>query len=859
MIRLAIGTLRRHRGAYAGTFLAALLAVALLSGGGLLLASVLTARPPADRFAAAAVVVSGERAVTVQTVTHKRKKGKDKVKRKVKTERLTGAGTLPADLAARLAGLPGVAAAVPDLAFPVEVTAAGRALRGADGAPVVGHGWASAALTPYTLRTGNPPSPGQAVLDADLATRAGLSTGAELAVTSRTGVRTLRISGIAAPTGRDGLPAQGALFVADAEAAALSGLDGPTAVGILAAPGAGTAALRTAVEQAAATTTAATTAGKSTLIGTVTVLTGDERVRADLPGALPDYVAPISIFGFLVGITAFAAVFVLTGTVTLGVRQRLRELALLRTAGATPGQLRRLLNLESLLLAGCAAIPGAPLGIVVAETVAERFRRLGAVPPQFTVHVDVLVLIAAAAAGMLVTSVAARIAGRRAARVAPTQALAEVAVQPAGGWAIRGPAAVVAAGGAVAVLTFVPLGGPLGMGMSFVSSALLLSAVAALGPLAVRPLVAVVSRLHGAGPVGRLAGQNTRAEPRRVAAVAVPLVLMFAINATMLLNSRMLSDIAAGEQAARTAPATAQVTAPQGLALSTAETVMTAGGVTGAAATLPTRVVVVAGGKPEDHPAQGLLTTGTQAALDLGFSAGGTGGEGTFAASRYLAGLYGWTVGQAVDLWLADGHRVRLRLAGVYERSRGFGDAVLPAALVAAHDPRGLVRGIAVRSDAGAAERIRAAVPDVRVLPTTGAAAPGDAQEQQGAWELMVAVSLGFTAIAILNTFAIATAGRRREFADLRLAGATTGQLHRLAAREALVAVTAGLTLAALITGIVVGAFSVAQDGELRVIVDPATYATMAAGVAALGLLAGVVPARVQLRRRALPALADDQ
>ena len=164
-----------------------------------------------------------------------------------------------------------------------------------------------------------------------------------------------------------------------------------------------------------------------------------------------------------------------------------------------------------------------------------------------------------------------------------------------------------------------------------------------------------------------------------------------------------------------------------------------------------------------------------------------------------------------------------------------------------------------MRYDAGTADRIRAAVPGVLVTPSTGAAAAGDAQDQQGAWELMVAVSLGFTAIAILNTFAIATAGRRREFADLRLAGATTGQLHRLAAREALVVVTAGLALGALITGVVVGTFSVAQDGVLRVIVDPATYATMAAGVAALGLLAGVLPARLLLRRRALPALTDDQ
>ena len=46
-------------------------------------------------------------------------------------------------------------------------------------------------------------------------------------------------------------------------------------------------------------------------------------------------------------------------------------------------------------------------------------------------------------------------------------------------------------------------------------------------------------------------------------------------------------------------------------------------------------------------------------------------------------------------------------------------------------------------------------------------------------------ISLGFTAIAVVNTFAIATAARRREFAGLRLAGATTGQLHRLVGREA--------------------------------------------------------------------------
>ncbi|MBM7491385.1 putative ABC transport system permease protein [Micromonospora luteifusca] len=843
MIRLALGTLRQHRGAYAGTFFAALLAVALLAGGGLLLASVLTAKPPADRFAAASIVVSGDRDVTLEKVTTKHKKDKVKRKVKVKSEQLTGAGSLPADLVGRLGNLPGVAAATADVAFPVQAgTPDGLLLHGADDAPVIGHGWGSARLTPYSLRTGEAPGPGQAVIDADLANRSGTTVGGRLVVTTKTGVRTLVVSGIAAPAGRDGLPAQGALFVADSDVTSVSGLPGPTAVAVLARPDTDLVALRQAVEEVA---------------GDAPVLTGDDRVRADLPGALPDYIGPISIFGFVIGITAFAAVFVLTGTVTLGVRQRLRELALLRTAGATPAQLRRLLGVESLLLAGVAALPGIPLGVVIAHVVAARFEKLGAVPAQFVVQTNVIVLIAAAAAGMLVTFIGAWIASRRAVRIAPTQALAETANAPTGGLVLRTALAVVTAAGAIALLIFIPLDGPLGMGMSFVSSALFMCAVAALGPRLVGVLTTPVSRLIGiGGATGWLAGLVTRAERRRVAAVAVPLVLMFTINATMLLNSALLDKLTGQEQAARTAAATAQVTAPGGLPLSTVRELLALNGVTGAAATLPTRAIVEQGGKPEDYATQGLLVAGTEAALDLDLRAGTLPGDGTFAASEYVTKQYGWRVGDDVPVWLADGYQVQLRLAGVYARARGFGDLALPADLVAAHDPRGLVSAVGLRYSGDVPERIAASWPSLRLTPTLGAAPAGDIQNQ-GAWELMVVISLGFTAIAVVNTFAIATAARRREFADLRLAGATTRQLHRIVGREAMITVTVGMALGVLVTAIVVGAFSTAQDGTMRVFVDAARYAGMFGGVAALGLVAGAVPARVLLRRRSLPALSD--
>ena len=68
-----------------------------------------------------------------------------------------------------------------------------------------------------------------------------------------------------------------------------------------------------------------------------------------------------------------------------------------------------------------------------------------------------------------------------------------------------------------------------------------------------------------------------------------------------------------------------------------------------------------------------------------------------------------------------------------------------------------------------------------------------------------------------------------------------------------LITVVVALVLGCLISGVVVGAFSVAQDGRWRLFVDPLRYLGMVAGVGLLGLVAGAVPGRLVVRRRALP------
>ncbi|MFE7405277.1 FtsX-like permease family protein [Isoptericola sp. NPDC057559] len=825
--RLAVASVRHRRASFAGTFLTAALAVALLAAGGLLLWSVLTAGPGADRFARADATVAGARDVAVTTTKDKG----DKVKTKTKTERLTGAEPLPDTVVRAVAGVPGVESVVEDHAFPVALAAEGAPVA-APGAATVAHGWSSAALTPYRLVDGTAPGRGEVVLQRDL----GVRPGTVVRLTSRTGTQELRVVGVV-----DGdVPGQAGVFVPDSQVPALSGLTGPTALAIRAEP-------------------AAVDAVAEAVDGAATVHTGADKVAADLPGAVPDYVGAVSVLGFTLGITGFAAIFVLTGTVSLSVRQRLRELALLRTIGATPRQLHRILRAEAAVVALLAAVPGLPAGVALAHVLAARFRALGAVPAQLTVDVNVPVLVAAVAAGVLVTTSATWVAARRAARIPPTLALQESAVAGRAGTAPRVVVAAVLVAGAVAVLTLVPLGGPFGMGMSFVASALLLCATVAVGPLLVGALTAAASRAVAVtGPLGLLAGSLARAGNQRVVGVVVPLTLMFALNATMLLSGDVQAQVTADQQVARSALSDVRVAATDGpgVPLDRAQDLARDPRVSGAAATIGTRVVVTRDGKPEDYPSEGLWATGEDA-LDLGVVHGDLGdlGSRTVAVSVPLARANGWAVGDRPTLWLADGTPVRPTIVATYTRWRGFGDLVLPAGLAAAHDPRGLVGSLYLRGD-----DVAAVVADVPGLAATAAADPragaADLRNQQAAWELMVVISLGFTAIAVVNTFAVSTAARRRELGDLRLSGATGRQVHGLLDREAVVAVAIALVLGCAVAGAVVGTFSIAQDGRWRLFADPLRYLGMVGAVGLLGIVAGAVPARIVVGRRSLPLIA---
>ena len=122
---------------------------------------------------------------------------------------------------------------------------------------------------------------------------------------------------------------------------------------------------------------------------------------------------------------------------------------------------------------------------------------------------------------------------------------------------------------------------------------------------------------------------------------------------------------------------------------------------------------------------------------------------------------------------------------------------------------------------------------------------------------VLIGMSVGYTAIAIANTLMMATASRRREFATLRLSGASVGQVLRVVAAEAALVVGIGtlLGLAAALTalmGVVSGLRDYIPDTPL---VLPVPAVAAVAGIClVLALAASLGPARIILRQ---PALAD--
>jgi putative ABC transport system permease protein len=815
VLTVTLGTLRTRWVTLIGTFVALALGVALIATMGLGLASTLDApaqRP--ERFAGAPVVVRGADDLRVASSTGDRTQPLDRPR-----------GVAP-ELAAALAA---AAPTVADRTFPVRV----------GGGRLVGHPWSVAVFGGYRLTAGHPPHrPGEVVLAGEESL-----VGTAVPVRTPAGLGTRTVAGVVARAG-----SEQPVFFTDGEAARLS-------------PRIDNLAVRAAPEMI------------RTVVGPnadVQILTGDQRRRADPE---PDrdrdaLIAMNALLGTAGGVTTFVCVFVVASTFAFAVAQRRREIGLLRTAGATPRQVRSMMFAEAAVVGVLASAAGCGLGSFGAPWLARLLVGERLAPPWFTIGAHSWPYHVAFWTGLLVALAGVTAATARAGRIRPVEALRTASVDGTpmtpGRW-IFGAGLLATGLGLLCWRMLADPGEALHRKTYTTQPMLLITAVALLAPILVRPLTRLLAWLPARcpGATGMLVRENAAAGVRRTASIAAPVLVTVALAGSLLGATATIDEARATEVREQTR-ADLIVQADEVAGGFDDRTVARVREVPGAvvAATAGTTVYTLEEGT--------ALIRSTARAVD----------PRQLTAVRRLPVLAGdlaglddtgivvnqeWarhTVGERVDVWLGDGTRTSLRIVAVIATGTGSnGVYVTPRnAPGVASDRLEITWAAGADADAGAAA-VRAAV------QPTGAEVLTRAQwirsqrpksgRQTGAGHLVVlGIALIYTGIALANTMVMATSDRVGELAVLRLAGATRRQILVLVGAEALTVVAVGAVLGALVTAVnllgIRGSLAALSVRSTVVLPWPMLAAVLGA-CAVTAVAASVLPAAGALRTTAGP------
>jgi putative ABC transport system permease protein len=842
VLRLALQTTRSRLHGFVGAFVALTFAVTIMTACGILIESGARARPSVERYARASVIVAGEQAVAVD------------VDGQVEVERIPERVRIPMALAEPLAVVDGVRAVVPDRSVPATlVTTRGRVLAAPGGGTVFGHGWGSAALTPYTLTSGRAPSSmSEVVLDVAMAAQGDVDIGEDVRITSTDGTWTYVVVGLALPPRGSGL--QGTVFLSDERVASLSVDPGRVdALALVLDETADPEEVAGRIERA---------------IGEdIAVLTGPDRGLVESQASALQNEDLVALGGAFGSIATMLAVFVLAATLGLSVLQRNRELALLRAVGAKPRQIRTLLVGEALIVAIVAGLTGVAPGILLASSLFDALQSRGIGAESATLVVSPLPPMIAIGAGAFTAALAAWLAGRRGARIGPTAALTEAAVEPRRIGRVRLLLGLgFLAGGAALCVTALSLHGESAAAASLGVVMILLIAVALLGPFIARIAAAVVGPGVAAlfPTSGVLAMASIRTRARRFASTSTPIALGVAISLT-LIGTVTVEASATEKQSRERILADRVLTAPGGLPSGLVDEIGRLPGVVAVTGLIPTQIGAVyreIGESIFDYlPAVGVSPMGLEQTLELDVREGSVAAlpANGVAVSADRARSLEVGVGEEVPLWLGDGRRIAPRVVATYASALGLGDFILPRAVVEGHvthpmDAEMLVK-YANGANVGALDTRLAAlaerIPGLQVLDRARLRAAEDQEAQADAWVnyLIIGVLMSFVAIAAVNSLVMTVGERRRELALLRLVGATPRQVIRTVRLEAL-----ALTGFAIMLGLAVAAatlvpFSLAIAGTAVPYLPWHAVVGVIAGAILLGFCASELPTRNAVRR----------
>jgi putative ABC transport system permease protein len=580
------------------------------------------------------------------------------------------------------------------------------------------------------------------------------------------------------------------------------------------------------------------------------------------------------IRGFLLGfggIALFVGAFVIFNTLSITVAQRTRELATLRTLGASRRQVLRSVVLESFVIGLAASVIGLVAGFGLAKGLSSLFGALGLTLPQtssvYATHTFVISLLL----GVVVTVFAGFVPALRATRVPPIAAVREGAV-------IQrkkrlGPVAGVGLFAIASVLiAYATLGGHLGSGKSLLALAggalLGLLGVAGFAPVLVTTLAALVGipakRLGGAA--GRLATDNATRNPARTASTAAALMIGLALVTFVAVLGKGVHgsiDRAINKQVTADWVVTSQngwsaFPAGAGRAVANAPGVTLASDIRSDRGRIGGANVSVNGVEPSTiarvyHFDWKQGSNATLARLNDN----GAIVKQKFAKKHHLA------VGDGFTLRSPAGKPIRLTVAGIVQPPQVtelLGGVVISRAAfdrTFARPSNSLTLIDGSPTQAGL-DKALAAFPDAKVQTRAEyvKAQSSFIDTMLNLLYVLLALSVIVSLFGMLNTLVLSVFERTRELGMLRAVGMTRRQARRMVRHESVITALIGAALG-LPLGIMLAAAVTHALGKYGVTFSLPVASLVVFTVAAMiaGILAAIAPARRAARLNVLEAL----
>jgi putative ABC transport system permease protein len=610
------------------------------------------------------------------------------------------------------------------------------------------------------------------------------------------------------------------------------------------------------------------------------VQTGSQQAK-DAAKDISEFTKFIQYFLLAFGVVAlFVGAFVIFNTLSITIAQRTRELATLRTLGASRRQVRRSVLVEGLAIGVLASVLGLALGVGLAKGLGALMAAMNLDLPKAGTVFEARTAIVSIVLGVVVTMIATIAPAMKATKVPPIAAVREGASLPPGRFApYRTVVALAVTGLSLALLGYGLFVNGVATGPRLLSMALgvlgLFVGVALTASKLAKPLASVLGRPFARlGVSGSLARENAMRNPARTASTAAALMIGLALVTMVATLGKGL--ISSDKDALRhQVQADYVVTSKNGwdpLSLSAGKAASAAPGVTLASSVRNEQALVKGNEVRVDGIDPATIASvyhydwvqGSPATLDA------LGRDGAIVRQKW-ATKHKVAVGDRITVTNPAGEKSSFVVRGIYTQPK-FGQidpvlgsvAISQQAFDSAFDrPQNAytflnVKGGASESTTTALKAALASYPDAKVATRSDWVDT----RSKGVTTLLnllyvlLALSVVVSLFGMVNTLVLSVFERTRELGMLRAVGMTRRQVRRMIRAESvvtgLIGAALGLPLGVFLAWLVTKALS---DQGVAFAVPGKLLAYFVWVSVSAGLLAAIIPARRASRLKVLQAL----